>query len=243
MNDQSPGSGDPDGGAPPGWHPQPGPPGPAQPGPAQPGPGQPSWGPHLHPPQYAWGPPPTTPNPPKSGVPKGCLIALAVFGVITILGVATVVAGMLFLAGKTEEITRQSSPGAEKLPQEIDGLKLVTGGVTGLACSLSDGMFDAAPDTGKIGSYCYSTDHGDAFAMALAGKGEVYGTVGSMMLSGAGDGAEPKDVNGARCGRDTAATVICVASRGDVTALVITSAGVSENTAAKIAVSVAERVG
>ncbi|WP_152990280.1 hypothetical protein [Sphaerimonospora mesophila] len=261
MNDQPMG---PDGGNPPAWGGQPGQPGsnpqppwsqPAQPGwgppsqpqpgwgpqpgyPPPPQPGQQNWGAQAGPP--GWGPPPMPPK--KSGLSKGCLIALVVTGIIVVLGIGAVVAGGLFVAGKVNEAAEQSAPGSDRLPKEIDGLELLQGGVTGLACSLGGGQFDGIAESGKIGSYCYTNDAG-AFAMAIAGRGEAFEMTGSVMLSGAGDGTKPEDVDGARCVRDAGASAICVATENGVTALVVTSGGVSESTAAEIAVTVAGRVG
>ncbi|MCC5576272.1 hypothetical protein IMZ11_11575 [Microtetraspora sp. AC03309] len=162
--------------------------------------------------------------------------------VIAVLGIAGVVAGGLFLANKVNDVAGQGSPGSDKLPQTIDGLTLSKGGVAGLACSLGGGTMNDVSEAGSIGSYCYVADEGSGFAMALAGKGEAFDMTWSTMLSSAGGGAEPKNVNGAQCVHDTDAAAICVASKGDVSALVVTSGGVSEDTAAKIAVVVAENI-
>ncbi|WP_433413312.1 hypothetical protein ACQP1V_29515 [Microtetraspora malaysiensis] len=232
MSEQPTGRSDgPDSGPPPVWG--------QQPGPAQPAwgqqPGQPGPGP------YAWGPPPAAR--PKSGLSRGCLIALAVAGVIAVLVIGGAVAGGLFLAKKVNDVAGQGSPGSDKLPQTIDGLKLSKGGVTGFACSLGGSTMNDVSEDGRIGSYCYVAEEGSGFAMALAGKGEAFDITGSSMLSAAGGGAEPKNVNGARCAHDTDAATVCVASKGDVSALVVTSGDVGEDTAAKIAVVVAEKVG
>ncbi|GIH67976.1 hypothetical protein Mth01_02290 [Sphaerimonospora thailandensis] len=176
-------------------------------------------------------------------MPKGCLIALVVVGIIAVLGIGAVVVGGLFVANKVNEAAEQGSPGADKLPQQIDGLTLMSGGVTGFACSLGGSAFDGITESGKIGSYCYTTDDSGAFAMAIAGRGEVFEMTGSALLSGTGDGAEPKNVGGAQCVRDTNASAVCVVTKGGVTALVMSSGGVTEDTAAKIAVTVAENVG
>ncbi|WP_433496376.1 hypothetical protein ACQP1K_15370 [Sphaerimonospora sp. CA-214678] len=230
----------------PGWGPRPGygPPPQPQPGygpqpgyPPPPRPDQQNWGMRAGPP--GWGPPAP---PKKGGMSKGCLIALVVTAIVVVLGIGAVVAGGLFVAGKVNEAAEQSAPGSDRLPEEIDGLKLLEGGVTGLACSLGARPFDGIAESGKIGSYCYADDAG-AFAMAIAGRGEAFEMTGSAMLGGGGDGTEPESVDGAECVRDTGATVICVASENGVTALVVTSGGVGENTAAEIAVTVAGRVG
>ncbi|MFF4772462.1 hypothetical protein [Microtetraspora fusca] len=166
-----------------------------------------------------------------------------VVGIIAVLGIAGVVAGGLFLANKVNDVAGQGSPGSDKLPQTIDGLTLSKGGVTGFACSLGGGAMNDVSEAGSIGSYCYVAEEGNGFAMALAGRGEAFDMTWSSMLSNVGGGAEPKNVNGAKCIHDTDATAICVASKGDVSALVVTSGGVSEDTAAKIAVVVAKNVG
>ncbi|WP_433347748.1 hypothetical protein ACQP25_31145 [Microtetraspora malaysiensis] len=249
MSEQPTGRPDgPDSGPPPVWGQQPGQPGLGEHAwgqqPGQPGPAQHTWGQQPGQPgpvQYAWGPPPAAS--PKRGLSKGCLISLIVAGVIAVLGIGGVVAGGLFLAKKVNDVAGQGSPGSDKLPQTIDGLKLSKGGVTGFACSLGGGTMNDVSEEGRIGSYCYVAEEGNGFAMALAGRGEAFDMTWSTMLSSAGGGAEPKNVNGAKCIRDTDAAAICVASKGDVSALVVTSGDVGEDTAAKIALTVAEKVG